>query len=134
MIMNNKMEFFIVKPNLHQIYGKTVTKDLKFDEYTEDKRVHQVMENLVMTTEIENESEYDGIKTTEYSKLVQEIPEGKILIWNENAGYIVPNIPVCTIEHLKEEMNDIQTIYDEVYNGGGNNDTNRNEEESIETN
>lgn len=123
------MEFFTAKPNLHQVYGKTVTKELEFDEYTESKSVHQIMKDCVLTTEIHNESEFNGIKTIEDSKLIQTIPEGTRLIWNEQAGYIIPNVQVCTLEELEEDINDIRNVYNDVYRGD-NNDTNRNEEES----
>lgn len=123
------MEFFTAKPNLHQVYGKTVTKELEFDEYTENKRVHQTMKNCILITEIHNESEYNGIKTIEKSTLEQTIPEGTRLIWNEQVGYIVPNVPVCTLEELQEEIEDFKSIYDNVY-GDDNNDTIRNEEQS----
>lgn len=123
------MEFFTAKPNLHQVYGRTVTKELEFDEYTESKSVHQIMKDCVLTTEIHNESEFNGIKTVEDSKLIQTIPEGTRLIWNEQAGYIIPNIQVCTLEELEEDIKDIKNVYNDVYRGD-NNDTNRNEEES----
>lgn len=123
------MEFFTAKPNLHQVYGRTVTKELEFDEYTESKSVHQIMKDCVLTTEIHNESEFNGIKTVEYSKLIQTIPEGTRLIWNEQAGYIIPNVQVCTLEELEEDIKDIKNVYNDVYRGD-NNDTNRNEEES----
>lgn len=123
------MEFFTAKPNLHQVYGRTVTKELDFDEYTESKSVHQIMKDCVLTTEIHNESEFNGIKTIEDSKLIQTIPEGTRLIWNEQAGYIIPNVQVCTLEELEEDIKDIKNVYNDVYRGD-NNDTNRNEEES----
>lgn len=123
------MEFFTAKPNLHQVYGRTVTKELEFDEYTESKSVHQTMKDCVLTTEIHNESEFNGIKTIEESKLVQTIPEGTRLIWNEQAGYIIPNVQVCTLEELEEEIKDFKYVYSDVYRGDDN-DTNRNEEES----
>lgn len=131
--MKEEMEFFTVKPNLHQIYGKTVTKDLQFDEYTEDKLIHQTMKDLVLITEIKRESTFDGIKTVEESKLIQTIPEGKILIWNEQMGYIVPSIPVCTLEELKNEIEDMKNVYDDIYRSDKN-DIKGNEEKSIITN
>lgn len=79
--MNN--ELFIIKPSLIQHYGRTVTKDMKFDEYTENKEVHQTLDNLLLTTEINKNSNYNGVKSTEHSILTQELPEGTILLWNE---------------------------------------------------
>lgn len=107
--MNN--ELFIVRPNLHQHYGRTITKDTEFDEKTEDGRVHQTLKDLVFTTIIHDEQEFEGVKSTEDSKMVQEIPEGTILIWNERDGYIIPNVAVYKIKDLEEEIKDIKKIY-----------------------
>lgn len=107
--MNN--ELFTVKPNLKQFYGRTVTKDTNFDEKTDSGEVHQVLKDLVLTTEIEKTSEYDGVKSTEYSKLVQELPEGIVLLWTEQEGYIIPNVPVYKIKDLEEEISEIKNIY-----------------------
>ena len=127
------MEFFTAKPNLHQVYGRTVTKELEFNEYTENKLIHQTMKDCILTTEIHNESEFNGIKTTENSKLVQIIPEGIRIIWNEQSGYIIPSVQVCTLEELKEDIEDIKNIYDDVYRSDEN-EIARNEKESIEVN
>lgn len=107
--MNN--ELFIVKPSLKQIYGRTVTKNTEFDEKTEDGTVHQTLKNLIFITEIKKESEYAGIKTQEYSKLIQNIPEGTILLWDESTGYIIPNIPVYKIKNLEDEIKEVKEIY-----------------------
>ena len=127
------MEFFTAKPNLHQVYGRTVTKELEFNEYTENELVHQTMKDCILTTEIHNESEFNGIKTIEESKLVQIIPEGTRIIWNEQAGYIIPNVQVCTLEELKEDIEDIKNIYNDVYRSDEN-DITGNEKESVEVN
>lgn len=107
--MNN--ELFIVRPNLHQHYGRTITKETEFDEKTEDGRVHQTLKDLVFTTIIHDEQEFEGVKSTEDSKMVQEIPEGTILIWNERDGYIIPNVAVYKMKDLEEEIKDIKKIY-----------------------
>ena len=86
-----KNELFTIKPSLRQYYGKTVTKDLEFDERTEDGVVHQMLKDLILTTEINKETEFSGIKSTEKSVLTQELPEGTILIWDQSAGYILPD-------------------------------------------
>ena len=107
--MNN--ELFIVRPSLKQHYGRTVTKEMEFDEYTEDKTVHQTLKDLVLTTEINKENEFNGVKSTEHSVLTQELPEGTILIWNELDGYIMPNVAVYKMKDLEEEIKDIKRIY-----------------------
>lgn len=104
-------ELFIVKPSLKQHYGRTITSETKFDEKTEDGRVHQLCSDLVLTTIVHDEQEYNGVKSIEDSKLIQELPEGIVLIWNERDGYIIPNVPVYKIKDLEEEIKDIKDIY-----------------------
>lgn len=104
-------EVFTIKPNLHQYYGRTVTKDTEFDEYTDDKTVHQTLKDLVLTTEINKESKYLDVKSTEYSKLTQELPEGIVLIWNEGQGYVIPDKQVYKLKDLKEEIKQVEDIY-----------------------
>ena len=113
--MEEKNELFTIKPSLRQYYGRTVTKEMEFDEKTDDGTIHQTLKDLVLTTEIKKEYEYEGdykgVKSTEYSKLTQELPEGTILIWNEGQGYILPDRPVYKLEDLKEEISQIEEIY-----------------------
>lgn len=104
-------ELFIVRPSLKQHYGRTVTKEMEFDEYTEDKTVHQTLKDLVLTTEIKKENEYEGVKSTENSVLTQELPEGTILIWNELEGYIIPNVAVYKMKDLEDEIEEVKKIY-----------------------
>lgn len=107
--MNN--ELFTIAANLKQFYGRTVTKEMEFDETTSDGKVHQVLKNLVLTTEIKTESEYEDVKSTEESKLTQELPEGTILIWDEAQGYILPNIKMYKLRDLEKEIKQIKKIY-----------------------
>ena len=104
-------ELFIVKPSLKQYYGRTVTKEMKFDEKTENGRVHQVLKDLVLTTEIKDEQVYMNITSKEESKLVQELPEGTILIWDEQNGYIIPNMQMYKLRDLEEEVKNYKEIY-----------------------
>jgi hypothetical protein len=60
--MNN--ELFIIKPNLKQYYGRTITKEMEFDEKTENGRVHQTLKDLILTTEITDEQVYQNITIT----------------------------------------------------------------------
>jgi len=107
--MNN--ELFTIKPSLKQYYGRTITKETEFDETTEDKEVHQTLKNLVLITEIDRESEYDGIKSKEHSILTQTLTEGTILLWTEKEGYIIPNVPVYKLKDLEEEIRQVKDIY-----------------------
>lgn len=127
-----KIEYYTVKPNLKQLFGRKVTKDLKFDEYTEDKKVHQILEDCILTTYITNETQgsvygvAEKVITKEETKIVQNLPEGVILIWSEQSGYIIPEIQMTTLEELEIEIKDIQ----EIYKAGdvNENDITRNEE------
>lgn len=127
-----KIEYYTVKPNLKQLFGRKVTKELEFDEYTEDKKVHQTLKKCVLTTYITNEEQGSvyGVKekviTKEETKIVQTLPEGVILIWSEKSGYIIPDIQMTTLEELTKDIENIK----EIYKVGDANDINRNEEES----
>lgn len=104
-------ELFTVKPSLSQYYGRTVTKDMKFDEKTENGEIHQTLENCVLTTEINREWEQGGIKNTLKSVQTETLPEGTIIIWSELQGYIVPNVPMYKLRDLEEEIKAIKEIY-----------------------
>lgn len=107
--MNN--ELFTIKPSLKQYYGRTITKELQFDEYTEDKSIHQTLKGLVLTTEIIHESEFNGIKSKEHSVLIQELKEGMVILWNEVQGYIIPNVEVYKLKDLENDIKEIKEIY-----------------------
>lgn len=113
-MIKEKNELFTIKPSLKQYYGRTVTKEMEFDESTDDGAVHQTLKDLILTTEISKESEYNGVKSTEKSVLTQELPEGTILIWSEQMGYILPDRQVYKLKDLKEEISEIEEIYKEV--------------------
>ena len=66
-----------------------------------------------MITEINNETEYAGVKSKEYSKLVQELPDGIVLIWDEKSGYIIPNREMYKIKNLEEDIALIKEAYKE---------------------
>ena len=108
-----KVEYYTLKPNLKQIYGKKVTKDTTFTEKTEDGVVTQEFKDLTLTTKIKKEMEQGGFKVVEESTVTVTVPEGTILIWNEQEGFIVPQYQMCTLEELKEEIKDIEAIYNE---------------------
>ena len=104
-------ELFTVKPSLSQYYGRTVTKELTFDESTDNGEIHQTMKDCVLTTEINREWMQGSIKNTLHSVQTEELPEGTILIWSELQGYIVPNVPMYKLKDLEEEIHAIKEIY-----------------------
>lgn len=107
--MNN--ELFTIQPSLKQYYGRTITKDTEFDEYTDDKTIHQTLKDLVLTTEITRQTEYEGIISKEHSVLTQELKENTILIWMEESGYIIPSTKMYKLKDLEEEIKQIKEIY-----------------------
>ena len=109
--MNN--ELFTVKPSLSQYYGRTVNKDMEFDEKTDNGEIHQTLKDCVLTTEINREWTQGNIKNTLHSVQTEELPEGTIIIWSELQGYIVPNVPMYKLKDLEEEIKAIKEIYKE---------------------
>ena len=107
--MNN--ELFTVKPSLSQHYGRTVTMDTEFEETTADGEIRQTMKNCVLTTYIDRKWEHGGIKNTLHSVQTEELPEGTVILWSEQHGYIVPNVPVYKIKDLEAEIAQIREIY-----------------------
>lgn len=106
-----KCELFTVKPSLSQYYGHTVTKELEFDEKTENGEIHQTLKNCVLTTEINRQWTQGDIKNTIRSVQTEELPEGTIIIWSELQGYIVPNVAMYKLKDLEEEITEIREIY-----------------------
>lgn len=106
-----RKDLFTIKPSLKQYYGKRVIKDMEFDEYNDDKSVHQILKDLVLTTEITKKSEYNGIHSTEKSVLTQELPDGTVIIWDETYGYILPDREFYNLDDLKEEISQIEEAY-----------------------
>ena len=108
-----KIEYYTLKPNLKQMYGKKVNKDTVFTEKTEDGTVEQEFKDLTLTTTIKKEMEQGGFKIVEESTMKVTMPEGTVLIWNEQEGFIVPQYQMCTLEELEEDIKNIKDIYNE---------------------
>ena len=117
--MNN--ELFVVKPNLKQIYGRTITKEMIFEEETDSKEVKQTLKDLVLTTKIKRKSTYKDDQGKEYksieeSKLVSTIAENTILVWNEQIGYTILGNDMITLDEgvkLIEQMRSITNPIEE---------------------
>ncbi len=125
--MEEKIEYYTLRPNLKQMYGKKVNKDTVFTEKTEDGTVEQEFKDLTLTTRIKTENEQGGFKIVEESTITVTVPEGTILIWSEKEGFIVPQYQMCTLEELKQEIEDIENIYKD---GGAENEPKGDEKES----
>lgn len=116
-----KVERYTLKPSLRQYFGRKVNKSLKFDEWTDNKKVHQVMENGVLTTYINEErtitilanGKEEKVISKEESKIVQEIPTGVILIWDEEQGYIIPQYQMATLDEIEAELLAMKEVYND---------------------
>lgn len=104
-------ELFTVRPSLTQYYGRTVVAGLEFDEWTDDRSVHQVMKDGVLTTTIDRKWMEGNMENTLHSVQTEKLPEGTILIWNEQMGYIVPNVDMYKMADLEDEIREIKAIY-----------------------
>lgn len=132
--MEKKIEHYTLKPSLKQYFGRKVNKSTKFDEWTEDKKVHQTLNNLELVTEIKDKKEIkmlvNGeeqiITMEENSHIVQKLVTGLILIWDELQGYIIPSYQMATLDEIEEDLEAMKNAYSEVYN-----DTKRNESKNI---
>ncbi len=126
-----RVEFYTLKPSLRQYFGRKVNKRLEFDEYTEDKKVHQTLKNLVLTTEIKDSrrvkmivnGKEETIESEETSTIVQKLVTGLVLIWDENQGYIIPSYQMCTLEEIENDLIAMKEVYrSEVNDIKGNED------------
>lgn len=114
-----KVEYYTLKPSLKQYFGRKVNKTLKFDEWTDDKKIHQVMKNGVLTTFINEEREItilangkeEKVISKEQSKITQKIPTGVILIWDEFQGYIIPQYQMATLEEIERDLKAMKEAY-----------------------
>ena len=61
---NMKVEYYTLKPSLKQYFGRKVNKSLTFDEWTEDKKVHQTLKDLELVTEIHDERKMKMVAQT----------------------------------------------------------------------
>lgn len=114
-----KVEYYTLKPSLRQYFGRKVNKSLTFDEYTEDKKVHQTLKDLILTTEINDtrkvkmliNGKEETIESKEKSVIKQKLVTGVILIWDELQGYIIPNYQMATLEEIENDLNAMKGVY-----------------------
>lgn len=115
--MNENVEYFVVKPSVKLFGGIKVDKNTEFETYNEDKTVKQTMKDLVLTTEVTRESEYNGIKQREESKLVTDVPEGTVIVWGEDTGYIIPNYVMVKPEEATEMLKELNNVTSPIEEG-----------------
>ena len=112
-----KVEYYVVSPSTKLFGGIKVDKNTKFDTYNDDKTVHQTFRNGKLTTHIKRESNYNGIKSVETSKLETEVPEGIVLLWDEQNGYIIPNYHMVKVSEAIETLKGVEDITKPIEEG-----------------
>jgi hypothetical protein len=117
-----KVEYYTLRPSLKQYFGRKVNKSLEFDEWTEDKKVHQTLKDLVLTTEIHDVRKVkllvlgkeETITTEEISTIKQNLVTGVVLIWDETQGYVIPPYEMVTLNEIDVDLKAMKEAYSEV--------------------
>ena len=119
-----KVEYYTLRPSLKQYFGRKVNKSLTFDEWTEDKKVHQTLKNLELITEIHDKRKIkmlvlgkeETITTEEISTIKQKLVTGVVLIWDEAQGYVIPPYEMVTLDEVETDLKAMKEPYSEVEN------------------
>lgn len=119
-----KVEYYTLRPSLKQYFGRKVNKSLTFDEWTEDKKVHQTLKDLELITEIHDErkakmlvlGKEETITTEEISTITQKLVTGVVLIWDEAQGYVIPPYEMVTLDEVETDLKAMKEAYSEVEN------------------
>lgn len=119
-----KVEYYTLRPSLKQYFGRKVNKSLTFDEWTEDKKVHQTLKDLELITEIHDErkakmlvlGKEETITTEEISTITQKLVTGVVLIWDESQGYVIPPYEMVTLDEVETDLKAMKEAYSEVEN------------------
>ncbi len=119
-----KVEYYTLRPSLKQYFGRKVNKSLSFDEWTEDKKVHQILKDLELITEIHDERKVkmlvlgkeETITTEEISTIKQKLVTGVVLIWDEAQGYVIPPYEMVTLDEVETDLKAMKEAYSEVEN------------------
>lgn len=119
-----KVEYYTLRPSLKQYFGRKVNKSLTFDEWTEDKKVHQTLKNLELITEIHDKRKIkmlvlgkeETITTEEISTIKQKLVTGVVLIWDEAQGYVIPPYEMVALDEIETDLKAMKEAYSEVEN------------------
>ena len=116
-----KVQYYTLRPSLKQYFCRMVNKSLTFDEWTEDKKVHQTLKDLELVTEIHEKRQLkmlvlgkeETIETEEISTIRQKLVTGVILIWDEIQGYVIPPYEMTTLDSIEEDVKSMKSVYAE---------------------
>ena len=108
------VERFVIEPSIKLYGGIKVTADATFNTHTDNNEVHQTLKNFVLTTQVKRKFKVRNIECKENSKLEQILPEGTILIWGEDTGYIVPNYHMISAQTAMETFKVLSEVDNET--------------------
>lgn len=98
------MQNFIIKPDISFYPGIKVDKNTEL-EYS-NEFVKQELKKLTLHSLIKKETD-DYTSTTE---LVLKLKKGDILILDADRGYILPGIPLATVDETIEELSCLKEV------------------------
>ena len=101
------VESYIIAPHYQPYLGVTISKDTDIDDITEDGTIHQIIKGTKFITEINREKEQDGMKLKEETKLEMDLPEGIRLVYSPGEGYIIPSVPVKTLDEVRDDLKEL---------------------------
>lgn len=105
-----KIERFLIEPQYTPLFGITVTEGTVIDDYTDDKKVHQTIKDLVLTTHIKDKRVNESYEMEEDSTLIMKLRPGTRLLWTQTEGYILPQQKLVTREEIRENLNYLDGI------------------------
>lgn len=112
-----KPEYFIVNPSTKLFGGVIVTKDTEFETQNEEGTVKQKVKDLTLTTTVKKESEYGDFKNTEEGTTTTTMPEGTVLIWGDDTGYIIPNYTMVKVEDAIASLENLLDVTKPIEKG-----------------
>lgn len=112
-----KPEYFVVNPSTKLFGGIRVTKDTDFETETEDGTIKQKVKDLKLTTTVKKESEYGDFKNSEEGTTTTTFPEGTVLIWGDDTGYIIPNYHMVKVEDAIASLENLLDITEPIEKG-----------------
>lgn len=103
-----KHEIFVEQPVLDLKEGIKVCRDTALS-YKND-HVEQVLEDLKLETILDEEGSngFNSYKSKSYLSI--RLNKGDILLFDEQRGYYMPSIPVCSVEDAVADITSLKSL------------------------
>ena len=88
--------------------AKNMSKEIFVEK--ENNELKKKIKKKIEEKEVEKE---EKVISKEESKIVQEIPTGVILIWDEEQGYIIPQYQMATLDEIEAELLAMKEVYND---------------------